>query len=247
MIKENLKVVFDKIEKTCKTKKIDHKSITLVAVSKTKPIDLLQEAIDAGNLVFGENKTNDLKEKRIHFNNENQTSLKWHYIGHLQTNKAKEIVKYSDIFQCLDSFKLASKLDSLCKRNDKILEVYIQINSSGEERKSGIKEEFLIEFAEQLTSLKNIVVTGLMSIGKYNLDPEDSRPEFRKMKNIFDEFKRYLAEKTELDPKRYSNFKIRNLSMGMTNDFEIAIEEGANIIRVGTAIFGIREYNFNKV
>ena len=242
MIKENLIAVNNKLNKTCESLNIDPKTITLVAVSKTKPIETLQEAIDAGNTVFGENKTNDLKAKRIHFDEKGNTKLKWHYIGHLQTNKAKEIVKYSDIFQCLDSYKLASKLNDLCKKNDKILEVYIQINSSGEEAKSGIEEEILFEFAEELAGLENIKITGLMSIGKYNLNPEDSRPEFKKMKRIFEEFKSFVSVKKEQETEKYNNFEIRNLSMGMTHDFNIAIEEGANIVRVGTAIFGVRNY-----
>ncbi len=244
MIKENLNTVNNKLKETCFKLNIDPKSITLVAVSKTKPLEILQEAIDAGNLVFGENKTNDLKEKRIHFDALGYTNLKWHFIGHLQTNKAKEIVKYSDIFQCLDSFKLANKLNTLSEKNNKTLEVYIQINSSGEESKSGIKEENLFEFAEELAGLENIRITGIMSIGKYNLDPNDSRPEFRKMKKIFEEFKLFIASKKENEKERYKNFEIKNLSMGMTSDFAEAIEEGANIVRVGTAIFGVREYNF---
>jgi len=241
MIKDNLYNIKTRIKEVCNKIKIDSEKIILIAVSKTKPLNVLQEAIDSGNIYFGENKANDLKAKRIYFDEKGYSDLKWNFIGHLQTNKAKEIVKYSDIFQCLDSIKLALKLDSLCKKSSKILEVYIQINSSDESVKSGISEDELFRFAEELSSFKNLEITGLMSIGRFNINPEDSRVEFKKMKKIFDDFKKYIEEKKLNNIETYSNFDLKYLSMGMTNDFEVAIEEGANVIRVGTAIFGTRE------
>jgi pyridoxal phosphate enzyme (YggS family) len=153
-------------------------------------------------------------------------------IGHLQSNKAKFVAEHVDLFHCLDSLKLAKILNKHSKKINKVLNVLIQINSSREESKSGLLPEELSDFIMSLNGLDNIQVLGLMSIGQFNKDPEDSRDDFKFMKGLF--------ERTN-QMKLPSNCEMKHLSMGMSNDFEVAIEEGADIVRVGTDIFGKRK------
>ena len=232
MIKENLQIVNDRISNACKKVKKMSKDITLVAVSKTFPVKENLYAYESGQYTFGENKIRDLVIKSEFFRETKYEKVKWHYIGHLQSNKAKLVVEHADLFHCLDSLKLAKKLDSHSRKLNKVLNVLIQINSSREESKSGLLPEKLSDFIISLKGLENLKILGLMSIGKFNKDPEDSRDEFKFMKGIFERTK-----KTKLP----SNCKMKHLSMGMSNDFEVAIEEGADIIRVGTDIFGKRK------
>ncbi|MCK5759985.1 MAG: YggS family pyridoxal phosphate-dependent enzyme [Candidatus Delongbacteria bacterium] len=232
MIKENIKIVNDRIKNACKRSGINFSDITLVAVSKTFPVKENLYAYESGQYIFGENKIRDLVIKSEFFRETEYEKVKWHYIGHLQSNKTKLVVEHADLFHCLDSLKLAKKLDSHSKKLNIVLNVLIQINSSREESKSGLLPEKLSDFIISLKGLENLKVLGLMSIGRFNKNPEDSRDEFKFMKGLFERIK-----KTKL----LSNCKMKYLSMGMSNDFEVAIEEGADIIRVGTDIFGKRK------
>lgn len=231
-MKENLNTVKHRIIKACDKIGKDVSDITLVAVSKTFPVKFNLYAYELGQFVFGENKIRDLVIKSELFRESKFNEVKWHYIGHLQSNKAKLAVEHVDLFHCLDSFKLAKKLNGYCKKLDKTLDVLIQINSSREESKSGLLPEKLSDFIQSLNGLDNLRVLGLMSIGMFNIDPEDSRYEFKFMKGLF--------ERTKL-LNLPSNCEMKHLSMGMSHDFEVAIEEGADIIRVGTDIFGKRK------
>ncbi|MDA3885005.1 MAG: YggS family pyridoxal phosphate-dependent enzyme [Candidatus Delongbacteria bacterium] len=232
MIKENLISVKGRIGKACKKVGRDPEDITLVAVSKTFPVKMNLYAYESGQYIFGENKIRDLVLKSELLRESEYNKAEWHMIGHLQSNKAKLVAEHVDLFHCLDSLKLAKKLNEHSKKLNKVLNVLIQINSSREESKSGLLPEELSDFIQSLKGLDNLKVIGLMSIGMFNKDPENSRDDFKFMKG--------LIERTN-ETKLPSNCEMKYLSMGMSNDFEIAIEEGADIVRVGTDIFGKRE------
>jgi len=231
MIKSNLIHINEQIEKVCRKTGRDPREIILVAVCKTFPVSANLDAMNAGQFDFGENKLQELIRKRSYFYLSGERKAKWHMIGHLQTNKAKQAVLNADLFHCLDSVKLAEKLNEACVQLDKNFGVLIQINSSGESSKSGINPGELNIFLKELRQYDRLRIQGLMSIGAFNEEPEDSRNEFRFMKDLFDFAKKHNGY----------NIDIKYLSMGMSNDFEVAIEEGANIIRLGTAIFGARD------
>ncbi len=231
MIRTNLEYVNRKIAEVCKRTGKNRNDIILVAVCKTFPVSSNLDAINAGQLDFGENKIQELVRKKSYLYLNGMAGTRWHMIGHLQSNKAKQAVLNADMFHCLDSTKLAEKLNEACIQAGRKLKVLIQINSSGEESKSGIMPGELNLFIKELKIYDHLIISGLMSIGAFNEDPEDSRNEFRMMKELFDVAKKHDG----------GNISIKYLSMGMSNDFEVAIEEGANIIRLGTAIFGARE------
>lgn len=205
----------------------DEKEITLVAVSKTQPAEVLVGAYNEGIRIFGENKVQELIEKYPALQN-----VSWHLVGHLQKNKVKYIVDKVSLIHSLDSVELAEEINKRAKASGKVVNVLIQINIGKEETKSGIYEEDLEELTEKLSEYDEIRILGIMAIPPASKNPEDSRKYFRRMKELFEKLK----------DKKYDNFDIKYLSMGMTNDFEIAIEEGANIVRVGTGIFGERNY-----
>jgi len=231
MVKANLLHIKERIEKVCAKTGRKPGDILLVAVCKTFPVSSNLDAMNAAQYDFGENKLQELIRKRSYLYLSGDRKSKWHMIGHLQTNKAKQAVINADLFHCLDSIKLAEKLNEACVQLDKEFKVLIQINSSGEESKSGIKPGELNLFLKELRPYERLKVLGLMSIGSFNEDPEGSRTEFKFMKELFDLAKKHNGY----------NIDIKYLSMGMSNDFEVAIEEGANIIRLGTAIFGARD------
>ncbi|HQO09865.1 MAG TPA: YggS family pyridoxal phosphate-dependent enzyme [Clostridiales bacterium] len=231
MVRANLEAVRSRIEKACRRAGKNSKDIFLISVCKTFPVSANLDAMNAGQYEFGENKLQELIRKRSYLYLSGDRKSRWHMIGHLQTNKAKQAVVNADLFHCLDSTKLAEKLNEACVQLNKTFDVLIQINSSGEETKSGIKPGELNLFLKELRQFKQLRILGLMSIGTFHENPEDSREEFKFMKELFDLAKKHNGY----------NIDIKYLSMGMSGDFEVAIEEGANIIRVGTAIFGIRD------
>lgn len=230
MIKLNLENIRNRIKKACIKSGKNPGDVMLVAVSKTFPVSANYDCVDHGQNIFGENKIQDLVRKRSYMYLGGIRDVKWHMIGHLQSNKAKQVVMNTDMFHCLDSKKLASKLNDACEKEDKDFEVLVQINSSGEDSKYGINPGELNLFLKEIKQYSRLKISGLMSIGQFNDDPEDSREEFKFMRQLFDIAKNHNG----------GNIDIKYLSMGMSNDFEIAIEEGANIIRLGTAIFGVR-------
>ena len=200
----------------------DAGEIKLVAVSKTHPASTINEAIDAGLQVFGENKVQEGESKIVEVG---RNRAEWHLIGHLQSNKARKAVQMFDLIQSVDSVELAQRLERICDEEGRgELSVFVQVDLAGEETKSGIPETELPELIEYLKTCRRMKLTGLMILPPYLDNAEDVRPYFKRLREIRDEIIPGGA-----------------LSMGMSHDFEIAIEEGATVVRVGTAIFGSRE------
>lgn len=225
-VKENLKLVLDEIEKAKSRRNFDFGDVTLVAVTKNHGVDVMREAIDSGVTNIGENRVQEATEK---FQVLERDGLTKHLIGHLQTNKAKQAVKLFDLIHSVDSENLAAAIDKAAGVIGKVQDVLIQINLANEETKFGISEEHLQNLIGTVDTLKNIRLRGLMLIAPNYADVENCRPLFRNMRKIFEQ-----VGKTRQD--------FDFLSMGMTHDYKIAVEEGANIVRVGTAIFGERIY-----
>lgn len=227
-ILQNYKAIMDRMNKAIDRSGRNGEEILLVGVSKTQPADRLIEAYNCGIRVFGENKVQELTQKYPLIG-----GAKWHFIGHLQKNKVKYIVDKVELIHSLDSIELAEEIDKRSGKISKVMPVLIQVNIEKEETKSGIFEEDILEFTKQVSKYPNILVSGIMAIPPVNKNDEVQRENFKRVYNIYNEVKKY----------KYDNFNIKYLSMGMTGDYEIAIEEGANIIRVGTGLFGERNYN----
>ena len=202
-------------------------AIRLVAVSKTMPTDVIRDAIEAGVTDLGENYIQEAKEK---INALATYPVTWHFIGHLQSNKAKYAVRLFDLIHSVDSFKLAQELDKYAIKYDKIQEILIQVNVAKEASKSGVYVEDTLKLLRNVSRLENITVKGLMTMPPFFNAPQKVRPFFKAL--------RELRDKIELET--IPNISMDELSMGMTGDFEAAIEEGATIVRIGTAIFGDR-------
>ena len=202
--------------------------VKLLAVSKTKPLEELEEAYIAGMRDFGENKVQELVKKSESFHND----VRWHFIGQLQSNKVKYLVDNVYLIHSLASTSLLNEIERIFGKANKVANTLIQINIGREESKSGILEENLYEFIEQIEKCNHVAVEGIMVIIPIG-DEESNRHYFKKTKKIFDELKE----------KNYKNINMNILSMGMTHDFMTAIEEGSNLVRIGTGIFGERNYN----
>jgi hypothetical protein len=223
---ENLKAVSNEIELSRGKRKIaNNHPVTLVAVTKNHGVEMMQQAIDAGVLNIGENRIQEAADKFKSLNRE----VTRHLIGHLQTNKAKQAVRLFDLIHSVDSENLAAAIDKAAFSIGKIQNVLIQVNLAREDSKFGVYEENLQNLIEAVDALKNLRLRGFMLIAPNYSDVENCRPLFRRMYEIFVEV-----------GKARQNFDI--LSMGMTHDYKIAIEEGANMVRIGTAIFGERNY-----
>lgn len=214
-INKNITEIKKRIANAAKKSGRAKEDICLMAVTKYAEISQIEQAAVFGIKIIGENMVNSAEEKFSMIRNIN---LKKHMIGHLQTNKAKKAVDIFDSIDSVDSLRLAGEINKHAKNAVKIMQVMIQVNISGETQKYGIKPEETTEFYKELLNLKNLKITGIMAIAPY-VPAQKARPYFRRMKKIFD------------------NLNLKWLSMGMTNDFEIAIEEGANMVRIGTAIF----------
>ncbi|WP_456432433.1 YggS family pyridoxal phosphate-dependent enzyme [Thermosulfuriphilus sp.] len=205
----------------------DPQEIKLLAASKTVPPERIRQAALAGIRLFGENYVQEAQKKISKLKDLNLT---WHLIGHLQKNKAKQAVKLFDLIETLDSLPLAHELNRRAQSLGRIIPVLVEVNIGGEETKAGLLPKKVLEFLYEVAELKNISVCGLMIIPPFRSDPEEVRPFFRRLKELAEEIKRAAIPGIE----------IKELSMGMSHDFEVAIEEGATIVRLGTAIFGPR-------
>ncbi len=230
MIRERLQTVKSEIEKARmhRTGDMVNAPVKLVAVTKNHGIEAMREAIDAGVTDIGENRIQEAVSKYDKL----ERDVRWHLIGHLQTNKAKQAVKYFDLIHSVDSERLALALDHAAGGISKVQDVLIQVNLAREESKSGIFKEDLDGFENFVAEQPNLRLCGLMCIAPNYENVEDCRPLFREMNEIF----------LHLKEKKLPRANIIYLSMGMTHDFPVAVEEGANIVRVGTAIFGLRQY-----
>lgn len=225
-LKENYESLISDIKETCEKAGRDYNDITLIAVSKTFPEEDIKIVKDAGQMHFGENKVQELKSKFDILGSEN---INWHLIGHLQTNKVKYIADFVYLIHSVDSLKLAEVIDEHAKRHNRIIDILVQVNTSNEDQKSGIEPEETKELCESISKLGNINIKGLMTIGMFTDDEEEIRNNFKTLKRVYDDLR-----------TDYPSFKY--LSMGMTSDYRIAIEEGANMLRIGSAIFGYRNY-----
>ena len=228
MLADNLATVQKNIEQACLKAGRDPKEVTLVAVSKTKPVEMLQEAYDAGARVFGENKVQEIMDKYDRL----PSDIQWHMIGHLQRNKVKYIIDKVAMIHSVDSVRLAQTIEQEAAKKDLCMPILIEVNVAEEESKFGLKTSEVLPFIEEIASYPHLKVMGLMTIAPFVSDPEENREVFRQMRELL----------VDMNGKKIDNIKMDTLSMGMTGDYEVAIEEGATIVRVGTGIFGERYY-----
>ncbi|MEW6618663.1 MAG: YggS family pyridoxal phosphate-dependent enzyme [bacterium] len=225
-IKENLEIIKNRIKQVVK----DPSEIELVAVTKSAGVNQIIEAINSGITNIGENRIQEAKGK---FDQLKKMEIKWHMIGHLQRNKVKEAIKIFDMIQSVDRLELAKEIEEQAGQINKIMDVLIEVNVSNEETKFGVSPVATLELIQEIAKLNNIRIKGLMTIAPLVLNPEDTRPYFRALVNLRDEIVHQQIE----------NVEMKYLSMGMSNDFEVALEEGANMIRIGRAIFCKSSYS----
>ncbi len=216
MIRENVKKILDGLPE----------GVELIGVAKTRNLEEIQEAVDAGIRNIGENYVQEAERAYQKIGQ----AVKWHMIGHLQSNKAKKAVRIFDMIETVDSVKLAEAIDRACRDIGKVMPVLIEINSGEESQKAGVMPEDAASLIREMTIFRNIRIMGLMTMGPFSGEPEDARPYFRRTREVFDEIKN-----TNL-----SGVEMKHLSMGMSNSYKVAIEEGANMVRIGTKIFGER-------
>ena len=228
MLKENLANVEKNIEQACKNAGRSRDEVTLIAVSKTKPVEMLQEIYDENIRDFGENKVQELCSKMGQL----PSDIRWHMIGHLQRNKVKYIVGKVELIHSVDTYRLAEEINIEAKKQNVIVPILVEVNIAHEESKFGISAEDAILLVEEISKLENIRIKGLMTIAPYVENPEDNRLYFRKIKQL----------SVDITNKNIDNVFMEILSMGMTGDYMVAIEEGATMVRVGTGIFGERNY-----
>ncbi len=229
MLKENLQEVEQRICDACRRAGRNREEVTLIAVSKTKPVEMLKEAYDLGVRVFGENKVQELTEKYELLPDD----IHWHMIGHLQTNKVKYLIGKTELIHSVDSLKLARVIEKESEKRGCITDILVEVNVAEEESKFGLKMEEVIPFIENASQLPHINVRGLMTIAPFVENPEKNRTIFADLHKLY----------VDIKEKNIDNGTVNILSMGMTNDFEVAIEEGATMVRIGTGIFGARNYN----
>lgn len=229
MIKENLAQVRENIKAACLRSHRDPSEVTLIAVSKTKPVEMIYEAIACGETEFGENKVQEMCDKIEVV----KAPVHWHLIGHLQTNKVKYIVDKAYLIHSVDSYHLAQKIQDEAEKKNVDVNILVQVNVANEETKFGLATEETIDMVEKISKLSRVHIKGLMTIAPFVENPEENREIFKKIKQLSVDIKR----------KNIDNVDMSVLSMGMTGDYEVAIEEGATHVRVGTGIFGERNYN----
>ena len=228
MLKDQLQEVEKRIQAACDRAGRKREEVTLIAVSKTKPVETLQEAYDLGVRIFGENKVQELTAKYEAL----PKDIHWHMIGHLQTNKVKYIIDKAELIHSVDSLKLAETIEKEAAKHDLIADILVEVNVAEEESKFGMKMEEVIPFVEKVSAFPHVRVRGLMTIAPFVEDPEENRSIFADLHKLYIDIKK----------KNHDNDTVSVRSMGMTNDYEVAIEEGATMVRVGTGIFGARNY-----
>lgn len=228
MLCENLRQVQKNIEKACAESGRNPSEVTLIAVSKTKPIELLMEAYEAGARVFGENKVQEILDKY----DKMPSDVKWHMIGHLQRNKVKYIVDKVEMIHSVDSLRLAETIEQEAAKKNVVMKILLEVNVAEEETKFGLRMEEVLPLLEEIARYPHLQVMGLMTIAPYVEDPEDNRQIFRKLKKL----------SVDIAKKNINNITMNVLSMGMTGDYTVAVQEGATMVRVGTGIFGERTY-----
>lgn len=228
MITENMEQVRKNIDEACRMAGRDPKEVTLIAVSKTKPVSMLKEAYDAGARCFGENKVQEIMDKHPQL----PEDIQWHMIGHLQRNKVKYIVDKVSMIHSVDSLRLAQTIEQEAAKHNVCVPVLLEVNVAQEESKFGLKMDEVLPLIETIADFPHIKVQGLMTIAPYVENAEDNRDFFRQLKKL----------SVDIEAKNINNVSMSVLSMGMTGDYQVAVQEGATMVRVGTGIFGERNY-----
>ncbi|MBR1599051.1 MAG: YggS family pyridoxal phosphate-dependent enzyme [Lachnospiraceae bacterium] len=229
MVKDNYKLIYQEVIDTARKCGRNPEDVTLIAVSKTKPLSDIEELIQIGVEDFGENKVQELTDKYEHVSK----PVRFHLIGHLQTNKVKYVVDKACLIHSVDSIKLAKEIQKEAVKKNVIAEILIEVNVAKEDSKFGLSVDEVIPLVEEIAQYPNIHINGLMTIAPFVENPEENRKYFRTLKQL----------SLDIKSKNIDNVNMNVLSMGMTNDYKVAIEEGATMVRVGTAIFGARNYN----
>ncbi len=225
-IEENLKEIHERMEAACRRSGRDPKDVTLISVSKTKPLEDLQEAYRCGERVFGENKVQEITQKEPMM----PRDAAFHMIGHLQRNKVKQVIPHVAMIHSVDSVRLARQIQEDAEKAQRTVDILLEVNVAGEESKFGLAMNEVLDTIMEIHSFPNIQIKGLMTIAPFVENPEDNREVFKKLYQL----------SVDITRKNIDNVNMSVLSMGMTGDFEVAIEEGATMIRVGTGIFGAR-------
>ncbi len=228
-IRQNLDEIYAKIENAAQISGRKADDILLLGVTKTVEVERIKKLMECGVKTLGENRVQELISKYEVIGDEAQ----WHLIGSLQTNKVKYIIDKVSLIHSVDSIKLAAEIDRQAKKYNKVMNILIEINVGREESKHGILPENVDNFIEEIAKFDNVCVKGLMTVAPFVENPQENRKYFQQMRKIF----------VDIRDKNVDNIDMTYLSMGMTNDYEVAIEEGANIVRIGTGIFGKRNYN----
>lgn len=232
-IKENIEEILKRTAAAAVRSGRNPEDITVIAVSKTVDAERAREAVKGGLINLGENRVQELVSK---YDQLSDIDVKWHLIGNLQKNKVKYIIDKATLIHSVENIELANEINKRAQKNNIISNVLIELNIGEEESKFGLNEENTYSFVKVMEQFENIKVLGLMTVAPFSENPEDIRWVFKKMKGIYD----------KISGMKLKNTEMKYLSMGMTNDFEIAIEEGANIVRIGTAVFGARKYKEEK-
>jgi len=219
MIKENIKKIFEELPA----------GVQLVAAAKTRTVAEILKAIQAGLTIIGHNYVQEAERAFEAIG----PKAKWHMIGHLQSNKAKKAVKVFDMIETVDSLKLAKAIDKACRNINKSMPILIEINSGEEPQKAGVIPSNAVSLVKEISELENVSIMGLMTMGPFSGDPEDARPYFQKTRQLFD----------DIEQANLPGIEMKYLSMGMSNSYRVALEEGANLVRIGTRIFGERDYS----
>lgn len=228
MLTENVIEVEKNIQAACDRAGRSREEVRLIAVSKTKPVSDIEEVLTTGILDYGENKVQELSDKYDVL----PKNIRWHMIGHLQRNKVKYLIGKTVLIHSVDSLRLAEQIEHEAAKADTIMNVLIEVNVAGEESKFGTTCNEAIELVRAVAALKHVKIKGLMTIAPFTDNPEDNRIYFKKLKQL----------SVDIKSKNIDNVDMDELSMGMTGDYEVAIEEGATMVRVGTGIFGERNY-----
>ena len=229
MLASNLQEVERKIMEACDKAGRAREAITLIAVSKTKPVPMLQEIYDLGVRDFGENKVQELTDKEPQL----PADLRWHMIGHLQRNKVKQVIDKAVLIHSVDSVRLAKAIEAEAAKKDIIVQILLEVNVAEEDSKFGLKLDEVLPAVEEIATMPHVRIKGLMTIAPFVENPEENRTVFAQLQKL----------SVDIAKKNIDNVSVDILSMGMTNDYQVAIEEGATMIRVGTGIFGEREYH----
>lgn len=229
--KKNLEVIEENICNACKKAGRNRDEVTLIAVSKTKPVEDLQAVYDLNIRDFGENKVQELKDKIEVM----PKDMKWHMIGHLQRNKVKYIIGKVELIHSVDSLRLAEEISKQAKKNNVNADILVEVNIGDEDSKFGISTDEVIELVKDIAKLENIFIKGLMCVAPYVVDSEENRPLFHKIKDL----------SVDIMSENIDNVSMNILSMGMSNDYQVAIEEGATMVRIGSNLFGKRDYSKN--